>query len=327
MNHFEGRVEATHTNGRDDICFLVPKKGKAIDIFNLFRPFFLSTWAAIFGMFPIYAYFFYLAIKNQSNKRSFRYHSFQFFAYTLQQGVTFIPAMSRQKILIIIWVFCVMQFSYTYSGKLSGSLIIPKDRPNIETIEELAKSELNVISFPRYNRQIREFFSDPKYNGLYNPLFGKLQNSSILEFYDAVGKFDQSLGFANKFHINMYLRRVYVQDSAIFFHHVQQCAVPFLAVYGVRYGTPYKNRINFIIRQAQECGLIDKWERNNAVSDQFSQARLGGGSELVPFSIIHLQTSFYLLMIGCIISTIAFIGEKMYVCRKQKKKKLINIVE
>lgn len=29
LNHFEGRVEATYAIGRDDICFLVPRKGKA----------------------------------------------------------------------------------------------------------------------------------------------------------------------------------------------------------------------------------------------------------------------------------------------------------
>lgn len=28
LNHFEGKVEATHAIGRDDICFLVPRKGK-----------------------------------------------------------------------------------------------------------------------------------------------------------------------------------------------------------------------------------------------------------------------------------------------------------
>lgn len=107
---------------------------------------------------------------------------------------------------------------------MSGSLIIPKDQPDIANIEELANSNLQIMSFTRYNRQIIEFFSDPKYNGVYKPLFRKLINGTIDEFYDMIAKFNPSYGFANKFHINSYLRRVYTQDSSIFFHQVQQCA-------------------------------------------------------------------------------------------------------
>lgn len=117
---------------------------------------------------------------------------------------------------------------------MSGSLIIPKDQPDISNIEQLAESNLKVWSFSRYNRQIIEFFSDPKYNGIYKPLFKKLLNvSSIDDFNRNISKFDPQYAFANKYHINVFLRRNYIQDSSIFFHQVEQCAVPFLGVYGI----------------------------------------------------------------------------------------------
>lgn len=81
---------------------------------------------------------------------------------------------------------------------------------------------------------------------------------------------------------------------------------------GIRYGTPYKGRINFIIRQAQESGLIDKWERVNTMSEQKTQARMSSGSGLQPFSLLHLQTAFYLFITGCVTAISAFLSEIMY---------------
>lgn len=114
---------------------------------------------------------------------------------------------------------------------------MPKDSPDIETIEELAKSDLKIASFSRYNRQIIQFFSDPVYQGIYNPLLKKLKDYSIGDFNELIKSFDRSYGFANKYHINTYLRRMYIRDGSVFYHQVKQCPVPFLGVYGIQYGT------------------------------------------------------------------------------------------
>ncbi|XP_055302158.1 uncharacterized protein LOC129568382 [Sitodiplosis mosellana] len=320
LNQFEGKVEATHAIGRDDICFLVPRKGKAPDFANIFRPFRKYTWISIFISLPCYTIVFYLLVFRHNRLHSLQYFLLQFFAYMLQQSASFIPRTNRQRILIIFWVVSVFLLSSMYQGKMSGSLIIPKDQPDIANIEQLANSDLKVMSFSRYNRQIIEFFSDPKYNGVYKPLFKKLINGTIDEFNDLLTKFDPSYAFANKYHINVHLRRIYTQDSSIYFHHVQQCAVPFLGVYGIRYGTPYKGRINFIIRQAQEGGLLDKWERVNTVSEQKTQAKLHGGNGLVPFSLLHLQTAFYVYVLGCVTAIGAFISEMAFTHFVRKKK-------
>lgn len=240
LNHFEGNVEATYAIGRDDICFLVPRKGKAPDFANIFRPFRKYTWISIFVSLPCYVFVFYLLVVRHNRLRSFQYFILQFYAYMLQQSASFIPRSNRQRILIIFWIWGVFLLSSMYQGKMSGSLIVPKDQPDIQNIEQLANSNLKIMSFSRYNRQIIEFFSDLKYKGVYKPLFRKLINGSIDDFYNMIGQFNPSYAFANKYHINVHLRRNYTQDSAIFFHQVQQCAVPFLGVYGIRYGTPYK---------------------------------------------------------------------------------------
>lgn len=317
LEHFEGNVEATLSNGRDDICFLVPRKGKSIDIGNLFRPFNLETWILIGVFLPSYVLIFHALTntkrtqRTHTHPRTFQYYFLHFYGCMLQQSFPSIPQQRRQRILIANWIIGVLLLSFMYQSTLSGSVIIPKDSPDIDDMAELAKSDLKIASFSRYNRQIVQFFSDPVYGGIYNPLLKKLIDCSIGEFNELIKSFDRSYGFANKFHINMYLRRINTRGGSVFYHQVKQCPVPFLAVYGIQYGTPYKMQINFIIRQAQEGGIIEKWERANRISEQKSQLSSNSDGGLVRFSLIHLQTAFYLLFLGCTISIFAFCGEKI----------------
>lgn len=262
LSQFESRIEATFVNGRDDICFLVPRKGKSTDIANIFRPFDKHAWFAIIATILCYAMAFYLFILFKNNRhKSFIYYFMQFFAYTLQQQVNFTIQTKLQRFLLGIWLMSALLISTMYQSKLSGNLIIPKDAPNYDTFEQLATSDLKILSLERYNRQISEFFRDKKYQGAYEPIIERLVNVSLDELYKKLYEMNSSFGFANKHHINIYLKRKLWKNSEIFYHHVSRCPVPYLGVYGVRYGTPLKHRFNFILRQAQESGLIELWNR------------------------------------------------------------------
>lgn len=318
QNHFEGKVEATVVTGHDDICFLVPRKGKRADIANIFRPFRRYIWITLVVVLPCYALVFYLLVFRKQKMRSFQYHFFQFYACLMSQPAVFTVQNRRQRIIIAFWLIGVLLLSLLYQGKLSGTLIIPKDQPDIKNIEELANSNLKILSFARYNGQIINFFSDPKYNGVYKPLFPKLLNCTIKEFDESISKLDPSYGYANKNHINRHLRHKHTQSSSIFYHQIQQCAVPYLGVYGIRYGTPYKNRINFIIRQAQETGIFNKWESWDKTKEKKTQAKLHSGHGNIPFSLLHLQTAFYVYFLGCATAITAFLSESIAIRLKTR---------
>ncbi|XP_031635938.1 uncharacterized protein LOC116348886 [Contarinia nasturtii] len=309
LNHFEGKVEATYAVGRDDICFLVPRKGKAPDLSNIFRPFLGETWLTIALTLPSYVLIFYVLINGFKGLQSFQYFIFQFYAHMIQQSSSYDPKKYRQRILFIFWIWFMFILSSMYQAKMSGSLIAPKELANIQNIEELTKSNLKILSLTRYNKQIIEFFDDPKYKGVYKPLFKRLENGTNPILKEKIQTFDSSYAFANKYHINVHWRRNFTKNSEVYFHQVKQCAIPYLAVHGIKYGTPLKGRINFIIRQAQEGGIIEKWERINTVGEQKNQAKLGGDDANVAFSISNLQTVFYMYFIGIAIAIFAFICE------------------
>lgn len=69
--------------------------------------------------------------------------------------------------------------------------------------------------------------------------------------------------------------------------------------------------------------MLEFWERVNTVSEQKTQARLHSGNTLVPFSLLHLQTAFYVYVIGCVTAITAFLLEtafRYYVMKNKKVK-------
>lgn len=86
LNQFEGKIEATYANGRDDICLLIPRRGKAANLDNIFRPFKKFAWLGIALSVPCFTIIYYLiSISSGGMRQSFFYYFLQLFSYTIQQ--------------------------------------------------------------------------------------------------------------------------------------------------------------------------------------------------------------------------------------------------
>lgn len=64
------------------------------------------------------------------------------------------------------------------------------------------------------------------------------------------------------------------------------------------------DKINIIIYRLVESGLVNKWEK-----DTKHVTRKEISEDLEPLSLYHLQTPFYVLLFGDVISLVVFIVE------------------
>lgn len=312
ISQFKNLVEATVANGRDDICILVPRRGKETDIGNIFRAFTYYEWIVIVAAIPVFAAVYKMTQSRQpksAKRQNIITICFQFIGWNLQQSTSTVPSSGLKRSLIALWVLYSLFITSLYHGKLSGNLIIPKDLPDIDSIQQLDKSNYKLISYTRYNKQIKEFLTDAKYNKTYKNLPHRLVNVSQDVFYREIKNKNRSIAYANKYHINIHLRRTLMENGETIFNHMKQCPVPYATVYGVIYGSPFKGRLNYIIRGAQEAGLIEKWDRVNYVKDKITQTKINSGHTLVAFTLTHLRTAFFVFIIGCILAISAFFVE------------------
>lgn len=321
LGQFKSSVEATITNGRDDICILVPRAGKATDIGNIFRPFTTFDWIAIAVTWPAYAItyrFVDAAISTHQNRQRQTIPTilFGFLALNLAQSMHIMPTNWLKKSLIGLWLIYALLITSLYQSMLSGNLVIPKDLPDINSIEQLDRSNYKLLSYPRYNVQINDFLRDKKFNGTYRRLVKRLVNVTQDQFFKHIGEHNRTYAYANKHHINVYLRRTLRHNGEIIYNEMKQCPVPYVTVYGLTYGSPYKGRINFIIRQAQESGLMEKWGRGDMIKEKISQSKLRGERKLTAFTFTHLRTAFLVFLIGCMAAIGVFLLEFFTQTRK-----------
>lgn len=103
------------------------------------------------------------------------------------------------------------------------------------------------------------------------------------------------------------------------FFTMPDCPLPCFIVYGLRYGSPYLNRINNILHHLNQGGILQYWSRTEEYN---VDTRLGTieNKDRKPLSITNLQEMFYVLLIGELISTLVFILEVLLHKLKQCNK-------
>lgn len=248
-------------------------------------------------------------LKKNEKTDCFANECLQLLSWNLQQPFAQQARNPIKRCLVLAWIAYSLFITLLYQGKLSGTLIIPKNRPDINTIAQLEESNYRVMSYPRYNKQIEESFQDSKNLTKYPKLMKRLVNVTQQHFFDTIKSMNVSVAYANKNHINLQLRRKLLRNGEVVYNQMKQCPVPYAIVYGLTYGSPYKGRINYLIRQSQEAGLIEKWDRENQIQEQITQSKLQKHTDTIAFTLSHLQSAFFVYIIGCSIAAVMFFIE------------------
>lgn len=306
---FRGAIEPTVTLGRDDVCILVPRTGISLNLDNIFDAFELPVWILFIAALPIYALFFQFYHRK---RRSFRtLHSFshtflRLFGWTTNQPYMYSPRTTLAKVVFGLWILYSAFITQWYNSNLTSYLMVKPRLPDITTLQQLEQSNYQIFTQLRYSSLLDDMVNK---TNQYQNLFKRLHNDTIEQFVNRTLSKDTSYAYAHKEHLIRYLMlKGHLFDT---FALMRECPVPFITVYGLSYGSPYKGRINWIMSQARDSGIINYWLGIGIHRDKMNQFRhfVSPSEHHVPISISHLQTSFYILLFGCIISLLVFLYE------------------
>lgn len=308
ISQFRRLVEPTVTNGRDDICILVPKAGFASNVSNLFRSFTIPLWVSSILAVPFFILIYKLLSIGSKERTIYSWNDviLNVVAWNLLQSCSNFPKRWVGRILIVTWAMYAILITSSYSGNLTSNLLFRRTLPDINTFKQLDQSDYYLVTYSRYTDLIINFLNQTHYKRLKKRIKPVTQE----KFIDMIDKNDIRYAYANKYHINFKLYNTRLNDGRQIFYSMPECPVPYVVIYAMRYGTPYKQRINYILRQAQEAGFIDFWDNKDKkmISGKVSLHR-GGSQHLVPLSVLHLQSAFYVFFLGLLISILYFLGE------------------
>ncbi|KAG4075453.1 hypothetical protein HA402_015106 [Bradysia odoriphaga] len=322
-------VAATEPFERNDMCILVPKAGNEPIIWNLLRTMSKTTWIitllSIVVMMWIYRW-------TQSVQKLIHSRKYPFYEYSWKDVSTIIfqsffgdairriPESMPLRILIIGW--CIYSFLITnaFQAKLISSLVLPKALDDIKTVEELGHSNLE-IKYPRALGQLIQKYTD---NGTMNILRDQLVEVESWSEFDAFinNKSSTSAYIMMRFHADLMEKRNFDKITGKpFYKTMDHSFLTFPRVYFLKLGSKYVDHVSELLRRFHESGFIVKWTKQSEFIsalhgmipvDDIEEEDVDEADIKVVITPEHLQTSFFLLVLGLIVASLAFVGEKMY---------------
>lgn len=176
---------------------------------------------------------------------------------------------------------------------------------DINTLQELDDSGLPIGTS---SRSLLDIFGDRE-----NPLLASLQDKFIImktAAYDrAIEKRDVCC-VERKSDITVGMTQQYLRLGYEPLHIINECPRTYFLSFIIKKHWPFRNRFNEVIQLFLEAGMIDKWyadityalvmhDRMNATVDRRIKQR-------EPLTILDIQTPFFFLFIGMIVSFVIF---------------------
>lgn len=210
------------------------------------------------------------------------------------------------KVLFFSWAAFGLHWSMAYSSTLFDLLRTPPLEKEILTIQDLRDSGIQVVSPPLYFQLFKGVNIDSVTRSvLSNKIECMNLNVCIKEF---VANRNVSLMDRTEhvdFSVNYKLSKI---------HKLSENLISFGVSLMANKGNPLSHAINEVVSLAFETGLVGKWETETGWKYNYEKNTLESYSEdsddsSLPLSVTVLQGAFLLLIVGLVISVLAFLVE------------------
>ncbi|KAH9643046.1 hypothetical protein HF086_004614 [Spodoptera exigua] len=312
-NSYYGYIDTTYPLNQDELCFLV-KKSETQSTFKttinlitaeLLLLFFFTV--AVFIVITIWVRKVETNIYNIDDKQSIGATLIDLIKCFIRQTVDFkfMGPIFRSMVLMIVVYSLIIDCAI--DGIITSAVTYPRYKPDIQTMKELGASNL---TFGIHNRDFRLF------NNSLTPNFFNVVKNRIVPFSDkkireVLDKREYQYAILLRKTDSQYVCRKAsnMEDGKPLFYTIPECPVPCFIVYGLRYGSPYLSRLNYIVYRLFEGGILQYWGKTEEYSVDRSRFSSIQSKDRKPLSITNLQEMFYMLAIGELISAFVFILE------------------
>lgn len=317
----EYNLEPSNPVAAEDLLCLVPNSEPASQFGNLFYVYNYKVWTGI-GVTLVISALAWKLIEKLSRVEKTAPHLLYLIRSITFQSMSYAnnKKLSAQ-IFFGSWIAYSLIISSGFCGALVSKLMQTAKLPQINTLQELAKSNLSIVTEQQFFKMLNYSFCQN------NTAHLNLTRKLIL--MNTTRQFERFLKTTNGSYafIHRDLEAVlYVNekiDGKLKYHLMGEPIVSTYVTFAAQIGSYLMPAINAYIRNARETGLFEKWMKISlldvgsdlAVSNLTTHDNRTATEEKrtdVPLNIQNLQVAFYLVILGNIFGAIAFIGELVY---------------
>ncbi len=298
-------IEETISMRRDDICVFVPYNR----IRNMFRNVSKTVRPIVWVMMTlvIFQTWICLYIIKWAQQRcltaNHNVYLFDLFGFHMNQSLMHMPKQFTSRLVIGSWLLYCLIMNSAFQGSLYTNLAKNIDS-RISTVEELLQTNQHelLVSNIFYN-----------YSGVFldsSPIKNRFEVIKFQEYLKRVESNQIHYAYVARKRGAKYFENVRIVNGLPVYYTMEQCIVPLMTYYFVRRGCPFLNRINHLLRLAEESGLFDYREEQltNAYNKQKQNQRLF--IHRTAASLEHISFVFEMWGYGLVLSTVIFIIER-----------------
>lgn len=182
----------------------------------------------------------------------------------------------------------------------------PRFRKNLGLLELFTRTNL---SLGIHNRDFK-LFNESLDNALYNIVKDRIEifnDQKIKKFIDE--RQNQYATLLRRSDADYIIRRPKnIKLSRSLFYVIPDCPVPCFIVYVLRYGSPYLNKINYILRQLYQAGILQHWMTTEEYSE-YKDTFVNENKYRKPLNSNGMKEVFMVYLVGVLISIVVFISE------------------
>jgi hypothetical protein len=300
--------ECTATYLKDTLVWHVPRAKQVPHWEGLYRVFEKETWAVIFGLgIAVALLLWYMGfLSKETSYETLTKSLSHVWAVVLGVSVPKLPRAFKPRLLFLFWVIYCLHINAVYLSFLTSFIINPGFEHQVRTVDELVRSKLNY----GYHSGFDKYFNDTSDQTLVTILsrrkhcdgdgsdclrrmaetgdFAMLVSSMLVQYKNALESSNQS--------------------GKTLFNRFDGTFLSYDFVMYLTKGSQLLERLDCILQRTVEAGLLQQWWEEMKFTLTLQQdLRTEEGSSTLSFS--HLRSVFLFLLLGLLISFVAFIGE------------------
>ncbi|XP_018374119.1 PREDICTED: uncharacterized protein LOC108768249 isoform X1 [Trachymyrmex cornetzi] len=300
----------------DRICMVVPKATKIPKGIRIYHFFPLSIWICLM-LTHIFTYliWYFLQVFTPKRKRSLRatiYRSFLLNAGCPQK----LPNTNAERILLSGVFLVNVTLVGIFNGILYNSFAYDMYYPDIDSLHDLDVSGLPISYSSVSLVDLFDDDNDVKLTTMQN-LRKKLQSNE--NGVISTAHYRNTSAFARERYFPVISEELADADGGPLLHLIKECPGKFYLSYLLPKNSIFNEKVNTLIDHLNQAGLPSLWYqcivnafdiRKKLLSKEILVRKKKKTGSFVPFNLADMQSSFYILLIGLLISTIVFFHEK-----------------
>ncbi len=324
--NYNNTVEQTNAFDHVKFCVIVPRNGIKPIAFNIFHSMAPEMWILVVISIIIVTIALTVVQHIQKNiakvpRNETVYSVVEFGLIILQSllGDTIerIPFRLSIRFILLGWLIYSFLITNAFTATIISSLIEPNYRENINTIAELSASNLTILYVKAIEKNLKNGFDDESWKLIGDNFRGIDSWEHFLEIMHT-NKTQYAYVIADYYCYYMVNTNIDTNTGSSIYHMVPECLASHPKVYLVQSGSMYLGYINELLGRFHEFGMFRRWIGETKFFSLMQGFKIGNeeakpinyASVQVVIGMEYLQTPFYMLGIGLLISTIIFCVEK-----------------